>query len=135
MRSVYPPTKVQIDEEITDSGQTLPLRLVAQGQHFALFCGDTHLGAVSSTALLTVLKRYARPLDTAFEAQEERLTIDDRYTLLAWRYRAPVDLEDKLYLILLEESCEAIAVLSRQVANALRFLCTKNNPQPSTSDS
>lgn len=105
----------------------MPLRLVPKKQGFALLSGDTEVGTVSSIALLTVLRRYARPLDTAFDPLAESVTIGDDCKLVAWKYRAPVDLEDKLYLVLLQPSCEAVAVLSRQVASALRFLCPKNN--------
>jgi len=118
---------VKIDEEISTSGEAVPLLLEAQGENFSLTSGDSPLGLVSAPALVTVMRRYARPLDTSFDSKSESLQLAPGTTLFAWYYRAPVDLEDKLYLVLVEADTPPIAVLSRQVANALRFLCNANN--------
>ncbi|MBL4636504.1 MAG: hypothetical protein JKY56_21785, partial [Kofleriaceae bacterium] len=117
---------VELEPEIASSLKP-PLLLEPRGENFSLTAGGSSLGLVSTTALITVMRRYARPLDTAFDTKSESMQLAPGTTLFAWYYRAPVDLEDKLYLVLVEAESPPIAVLSRQVANALRFLCNANN--------
>jgi hypothetical protein len=111
-----------VDEAVDESGQPVLYTLVAEPPGFALYEGGSRVGIYSSKILCEVMQRYARPLEDTMKAEGETLALGSTESLLAWYYKSPVDLENKLYLVLRREGQEAIAVLSRQVVSALRFL-------------
>lgn len=112
-----------VDEALGHRGAQVAYSLVADGSAFALLEGDARIGVFSAAILCKVIERYARPLEPEMHAKGETLALGaDGTILMAWYYKAPVDLEDKLYLVLHRASQESLAVLSRQVVSALRFL-------------
>ena len=116
-----------LDEMVQESGALLRYTLVSEGRTFALRAGDEPIGVFSAQILRDVVKRYARPLEQSEEPGGERLELGPTLSLVAWHYKAPVDLENKLYLVLLEEGQAPLAVLSRQIVNALVFLSRDNH--------
>ncbi len=113
----------QIDEQITPEGLLVAVELIAADGNYRLQRGEHELGIVSARILIDVLKRYGRPLEEPPTDTSDILLLADGVSLRTWRYKAPVDLEAKLYLLLYRDGEEPLAVLGRQVANALSFLC------------
>lgn len=98
--------------------------LAPEGQQFALLRQDHAIGRLSGRIITDVVARYARPLEIAPKGGlSDPLTLSDTVSVRTWRYRAPVDLEAKLYLLMYSGDDQPIAVLSRQIASALCFLC------------
>ncbi len=117
-----------VDEAVNVEGESVVSRLCAEAPGFALQEGTAGVGVYSAKILMGVIERYARPLEADSHYEGETLELSSTATLMAWYYKSPVDLENKLYLVLLREGQAPIAVLSRQVVSALRFLSRNNAP-------
>ena len=116
-------TRLKIAEEVASDGTVVALSLVHAGAHIELRRGEARVGAVSARVVSEVVLRYGRPLEDQPEGMSEAFALGEGESLRSWRYRAPVDLEAKLYLLLYRDGHEPLAVLGRQAANALCFLC------------
>lgn len=116
---------MRIDEEISDDGRVVALELQAEAEGFSLWGDRQRIGFFAAEIIRGVVRRYARPVESELRIEGERLVLGAGESLIAWRYRSPVELEYKLYLVLETEDQPPLAVLARQVANALRFL-TRN---------
>ncbi len=82
-------------------------------------------GALSATAVLHVVRRYARPLDSDVLrdlAGAPRLALPGGAALAVLHWRAAVDAAGRDWLVLVAPGEEPIAALSPGVAAALRFL-------------
>jgi hypothetical protein len=117
-----------VDESLAPSGAGVLYRLEPESPAFALYEDDSRLGFFSVKILCEVMARYARPIEDDMPYQGETLALDAEVSLMAWYYKSPVDLENKLYLVLLRKGQEPIAVLARQVVSALRFLSQSATP-------
>ena len=117
-----------VDEALTENGEALLYKLVEEAPGFALYEGDTRIGLYSVKILSEVIGRYARPLEDDANYEGETLALNAEVRLMAWYYKSPVDLENKLYLVMLREGQAPTAVLSRQVVSALRFLSRAATP-------
>lgn len=117
-----------VDEALTENGEALCYTLVEEAPGFALYEGETRVGLFSVKILCDVIGRYARPLEDDANYAGERLVLNAEVSLLAWHYKSPVDLENKLYLVMLREGQPPTAVLSRQVVSALRFVSRPATP-------
>jgi len=114
---------VRIDQQVNEEGESINTSLVETSEGFALEEGERSLGLLSASIIRDVVARYARPLESEAELEEgESLQLGPTLRLFTWHYKAPVDLENKLYLVLDEEGKPPQAVLARQVANALAFV-------------
>lgn len=122
---------MRIDQELSDDGRAIDVDLLRDGDHLALHREGTLRARFSESIVLGVVRRYGRPLAPEMEPHGERLPLSAGRALLAWHYRAPVDLESKLYLVLQEPDGDSVAVLGRQVASALEFLA-RRAPQPAS---
>lgn len=116
-----------VDEAVAENGQPILYTLVAEPPGFALYESESRVGLYSAKILCEVMQRYARPLEDSMKAEGETLSLSAEdsakpASLMAWYYKSPVDLENKLYLVLRQQGQEPCAVLSRQVVSALRFL-------------
>ena len=82
------------------------------------------LGLLSAAIIESVCQRYGRPLEEGISAGDtaESLFLAHGRHLRIWLYKAPVDLESKRYILLDEDGKEPIALLSRQLSSALRFV-------------
>lgn len=117
-----------VDEALAENGEPIRYDLVAEAPGFALQEGDARVGLYSAKIICEVIERYARPLEEEMQHEGETLYLTPDASLMAWYYKSPVDLENKLYLVLLREGQAPIAVLSRQVVSALRFLARRPTP-------
>ena len=113
---------MKLDEVLNSDGSITELFLLPSGDHFELLLGTAVLGSISATIVQTLMRRYARPLAETVEEAAASLALSPDTRLRSWSYRAPVDLEKKRYLVLEQEGQEPIAVIARQITEALRFL-------------
>ncbi len=117
-----------VDEAVAESGEAVVYAVVAEDSNVALYEGEVRVGIYSAKIICDVVQRYARPLDEHEKAEGETLALGKGASLMAWYYKSPVDLENKLYLVLHREGQAPIAVLSRQIVSALRFLSRSASP-------
>lgn len=117
-----------IDEQVNDAGEFMRYVLVRDAQGISLYAGETPVGYFSAAILSQVVTRYSRPLEDGQDFAGDSLVLAPGQTLVAWYYRAPVDLEQKLYLVLTGEDQPPRAVLARQIVGALIFLGKTQSP-------
>ncbi len=118
--------RVTIDERIDPGGGVVATTLDGGGDALVLRDGPT---AVTLTAgvVAAVVSRYGRELDPDAEAQSDErgaLLLDGGRRLRALSFRAGVDVEARLYLVL-DGGGAPIAALAREVAGALRHLAAR----------
>ena len=117
-----------VDEALAENGNALLYKLVEEAPGFALYEDETRVGLYSVKILSDVIGRYARPLEDDAKYEGETLALNAELSLMAWYYKSPVDLENKLYLVMLREGQPPAAVLARQVVSALRFVSRAATP-------
>lgn len=113
---------VLLDERLDDSGKSIRTWLVSLADGDVELRDDTGLcGRLPGSAILTVMRRYGRPLDDGIEADGEPVDLGDGKQLRMLRFRAQVDADSRDYAVL-EGDGEPMAAMARTVAAALRFL-------------
>jgi len=115
-----------IDERIDPDGAVVATSLEGGGDVMFLRDGPTAV-TLSGAVVAAVVTRYGHELDPdAYGRADERgaLLLDGNRRLRALSFRAGVDVEPRLYLVL-EDGGPPIAALGREVAGALRHLAAR----------
>lgn len=111
-----------IDEHIRSDGELVRTHLEGVGvDRVRIVADDGVRGELSAAALEKVMGRYGRPLDPDVAVTGESIELGAVKVVLL-RYRAPVDVQARDWLVWLAPGTEPIAALSNGVAAALRYL-------------
>lgn len=119
--------RLLIDEHILPDSSVVRTFLAVEGDGARVRIdveGGTS-GALSTAAVLHVVRRYARPLDDEVARLVDaapRLALPDGAALALLHWRAAVDAAGRDWLVLVTPGDEPQAALSSGVAAALRYL-------------
>jgi len=117
--------RLLIDEHILADSSVVRTHLQVDGDHVRIEVEGGTSGALSTTAVSHVIRRYARPLDDEVAALLDaapRLALPGGAALALLHWRAAVDAAGRDWLVLLTPGDDPQAALSSGVAAALRFL-------------
>lgn len=113
---------VLIDEHIRPDGELVRTHLEGVGDdRVRLVADDGVRGELSAAALEKVMGRYGKPLDPDIAVTGDSIALGPVKVVLL-RYRAPVDVQARDWLVWQAPGAEPIAALSNGVAAALRYL-------------
>jgi hypothetical protein len=120
--------RLLVDEHILANSVVVRTWLVPDGDKLRVEVEPGTGGALSATAVLHVVRRYARPLDDeviAGLAGAPRLELPGGAALSVLHWRAAVDAAGRDWLVLTAPGEEPIAAMAAGVAAALRYLVAR----------
>ncbi|HUQ01944.1 MAG TPA: hypothetical protein VM261_05575 [Kofleriaceae bacterium] len=114
-----------VDEHIQADSTVVRTHLRVDGDHVHVDVEGGTSGTLSASAIMHVIRRYARPLDpevAALVADAPRIALPGGAAIALLHWRAAVDAAGRDWLVLLVPGDEPQAALSGGVAAALRYL-------------
>jgi hypothetical protein len=113
-----------IDERIRDDGSYDRTRLVAADGGVAFEDDSGFRCVLPAHVVVTVMRRYGRPLEDDTMLDGPALPLGDGLVLRGLKFVAAVDAGPRDYAVLCAEGQPALAALCNTLASALRFLAT-----------
>jgi len=118
---VEDPTRIVIDERLSDHGDAIATYLARTQEGVAIFEGQEQ-GELPIRAVATVMRRYGRELEDGIVPDGHRVDFPGIGTLQRLRFHAQVDAEGRDYVVWTEPGRAPVVALSCHVAAALRHL-------------
>ena len=117
-----------IAETLDGEGAVTPTTLALTEAGAVLTRGAEELEPLPIRAILLTMRRLGREVEPDFAPDEQSPTLElgAGVTLSQLHFRAIVDAEPKLYLVLKEPGGEPLCALARDVTSALSFLAEKS---------
>jgi hypothetical protein len=118
--------EITINESIDERGDLLRTRLVNEGGGLALRVGEDLL-RLPEGALEAVMKHYGKPLAEPVDDRHlvERLELDERSSLVRFRFMPRYDVIARDYLVLYVPDAEPLCELATAVSGALDHLAKR----------
>jgi len=115
-----------IDERIAQDGSIERIHLDVVDDRIVMTGPAGERSPVRLEVILTVIRRYGRPLDDSIPVPETGIEIGPGIELRSLKYRALVDAAARDYAVLCVEDRPPLAVMSTTFTGALRHLVKKD---------